>query len=115
MTADDEERSRALDPHRDEERRAAMGEALARLEARGIAVDRASSDELADLLAAVERFEALVESRGGDLMVDDLRSSAPDDPSFVLPRRHAHEPLLTYIARIDAATAALRRHPRRSG
>jgi hypothetical protein len=83
-----------------------------RLRKRGIPL---SGDErpqdVADLLAAVERFETAVEARGGDLMVDDLISSEPDDPHFVLPSRTAEESVRDYIARIDAATAQVRAHP----
>src|SRR5438034_6410137 len=46
---------------------------------------------LGDLLEAVERFENVVEAHGGDLMVDDLKSSEPDDRHFVLPRRNKGE------------------------
>jgi hypothetical protein len=66
---------------------------------------------LADLLGAVERFELAVEARGGDLMVDDLKSSQPDDPHFVLPARMPDEPARDYIARIDAGTDGVRQHP----
>ena len=71
------------------------------------------SDDLADLLSAVERFEKAVEAHGGDLMVDDLKSPQPDDRHFVLPRRDHGESVRAYITRIDAATDGLRRHPRR--
>jgi hypothetical protein len=109
-----EELERSLDPHRDDERAAAAAEVAARLRQRGITVSgRADSDDLANLLAAVERFEAAVEMHGGDLMVDDLRSSQPDDVHFVVPRRAKAEGMRDYIARIDAATARLRSHPRR--
>jgi hypothetical protein len=108
-----EDLERSLDPHRDEERAAAAAEVVARLRQRGIAVtERESSDDLANLLSAVERFEAAVEAHGGDLMVDDLRSVEPDDPHFVLPRRAPAEAIRGYIARIDDATARLQRHPR---
>ena len=70
-------------------------------------------DELANLLDAVERFEHEVEAHGGDLMVDDLRSSRPDDPHYVVPRRAHGEVIRAYIGRIDDATASLRRHPPR--
>lgn len=66
--------------------------------------------DLADLLTAVERFETAVEARGGDLMVDDLTSSEPDDPHFVLPSRAADESVRDYVARIDAAVSAVRAH-----
>jgi hypothetical protein len=48
-------------------------------------------------------------------MVDDLKSSRPDDRHFVLPRRAQAESARAYIVRIDAATEALRRHPRHPG
>jgi hypothetical protein len=83
-----------------------------RLRRRGIPLSGGERPEdLADLLAAVERFEAGVEARGGDLMVDDLNSSEPDDPHFVLPPRDAEESVRDYIARIDEATAQVRNHP----
>ena len=97
-----------------EERAAAVADVAARLRNRGIAVTGTESPEdLVDLLTAVERFEAAVEAHGGDLMVDDLKSSRPDDLHFVVPRRAHGEAMRTYIARIDEATARLRRHPRR--
>src|SRR6266516_1442279 len=109
-----EELEGSLDPHRAEERAAAAAEVAARLRDRGIAVTGGEKpDDLVDLLSAVERFEAAVEAHGGDLMVDDLRSSQPDDPHYVVPRRAHAEGTRAYIARIDAATAGLRRHPRR--
>jgi len=109
-----EDLERSLDPHRAQEQDAAAAEVGARLRQRGIAVTRAERpDDLVDLLSAVERFEAAVEAHGGDLMVDDLRSSQPDDPHYVVPRRALGEGTRAYIARIDAATAGLRRHPRR--
>lgn len=93
-------------------RTAAAAEVTARLRSRGITVSGADKPEaLADLLGAVERFERAVEAHGGDLMVDDLKSSQPDDRHFVLPPRDRGEAPQAYIRRIDAATAALRRHP----
>ena len=95
------------------ERAAAAAEVTARLRSRGVAVTGGESPEdLVDLLSAVERFEAAVEAHGGDLMVDDLKSSRPDDSHFVVPRRAPGEGVRAYIGRIDAATAGLRRHPR---
>jgi hypothetical protein len=85
-----------------------------RLRQRGVAVTGAErSDDLADLLSAVERFEKTVEAHGGDLMVDDLKSPKPDDRHFVLPRRQHAESIRAYIVRIDQAAAGLSRHPRR--
>ncbi|SRR6266550_1027201 len=101
---------------RDEEkgaRSAAAAEVADRLRRRGVAVTGAEgSDDLANLLSAVERFEKAVEAHGGDLMVDDLKSEQPDDRHFVLPRRERGEATRAYIIRIDNAADALRRHPR---
>ena len=95
-----------------EERTAAAAEVTARLRGRGITVTGAEhAEDLVNLLSAVERFEAAVEAHGGDLMVDDLKSSRPDDRHFVVPRRVHGETVRTYIVRIDEATAQLRRHP----
>ena len=54
---------------RDDRRRVAQ-EVAARLSRRGVSLTgHESSEELADLLEAVERFEDAVERRGADLMV----------------------------------------------
>ena len=103
----------ALDPQQEERARAAA-EVAARLRQRGIALTGAERpDDLVDLLSAVERFEAVVEAHGGDLMVDDLKSSEPDDQHFVAPRRGNGETVRAYVARIDEAAARLRGHPRK--
>jgi len=103
-----------VSPRNPDERAGVAAEVADRLRRRGVAVTGGeSSDELADLLSAVERFETVVESHGGDLMVDDLKSPQPDDRHFVLPRRVLGESVRVYINRIDAAAAALRKHPRR--
>ena len=68
-------------------------------------------DELGTLTEAVESFEAAVEARGGDLMVDEPPVGKPVDPdnaAFVLPVRASNESADTYTSRIDAATAKLR-------
>jgi hypothetical protein len=97
-------------------RTAAAAEVTARLRGRGITVTGVeNAEDLVTLLSAVERFEAAVEARGGDLMVDDLKSAQPDDRHFVVPRRGRGEPVRAYIGRIDEATGQLRRHPRRPG
>ncbi len=96
-----------------EARRKAAAEVTARLRNRGIGVTGSEdSEDLVDLLSAVERFEAAVEAHGGDLMVDDLRSSRPDDTHFVIPQRARGEAVRAYTGRIIEATARLRRHPR---
>ena len=100
----------------DEERRAVMREIADRLRTRGIMLSgRETAEELDDLFTAVERFEAAVESHGGDLMVDDLRSTLPDDPNFVVPRRKPSEPARDYTFRIQQAASRLRRHRTHSG
>jgi hypothetical protein len=104
----------ALDPHRAEERAAATAELAERLARRGIRLTgRETSEEVSDLLDAVELFESEVEAHGGDLMVDTLQSSRPDDPHFVLPQRHSGESVTDYQLRVEAATERLRAHPRR--
>jgi hypothetical protein len=55
----------------------------------------------------VERFESIVESRGGDSMTNSPDSSEPDNPAFVLPERRAREPAAEYTARILSAGTAL--------
>src|SRR5262245_9558942 len=104
----DDELDLTLNPHRLEERTAAALETADRLHRRGIHVSaREKPEDLADLLTAVEQFEESVEARGGDLMVDDLNSSEPDDPRFVVPQRESGESLRKYTARIEARRRAL--------
>jgi len=111
---DKDRKERKLDAPGAEERRAAAAEVSARLRGRGVTLTGAEkSEELVDLLSAVERFERAVELHGGDLMVDDLKSPKPDDRHFVLPRRAHAETIRAYVIRIDDATAGLRRHPRK--
>jgi hypothetical protein len=106
-----EEQQRALDPHRLEEQRRAREEAEDRLRDRGIQVHpRDGDEEVGDLLDSVERFETVVESRGGDLLVDRIGSSEPDDPAFVLPPRDLDESVTDYRLRVEAATDRLRHH-----
>jgi hypothetical protein len=104
------------DPRRDDNRDLARvtQELAGRLRARGIAVhDSDSSDEVVRLLEAVEAYERAVETRGGDLMVDEppARGEAePDDPHFLLPKRRADESVAQYLERFAAVTAAVRQH-----
>jgi len=90
-----------------------MAEVADRLRRRGIVLaGRETSDQMANLLDSVERFERAVEAHGGDLMVDTRPAREPDDPDFVLPVRGSHESVASYLGRIDEATARLRRrHP----
>ena len=104
-----------LNPHRDEEADRARAAGAARLQALGVRLaGTETSDEIADLLDGVEWFEQAVESRGGDLMVDEGPHGAPaepDDPAFVLPKRTDREPVASFVARIAEAAARLRQHP----
>ncbi len=99
---------------RDDERRRVADEMGARLRARGVRLDsRESGEDLANLLEAVEEFESVVQSHGGDLMVDEpVRSGAPvtpDEQAFVLPARRERESVPVYIDRIAEASARARR------
>jgi hypothetical protein len=104
-----------LDPHRREELERAMRETSARLRDRGVRLSgRESSDELVALLEAVERFERAVESRGGDLFVDEGPGGVtrePDDVHFVLPPRQPQESVASYLDRLNQATRAVLQHP----
>jgi len=97
-----------LDPHRREGIVNAAVEITARLQQKGI---EASSDEdpalLADLLSAVERFEAAVINRGGDLFVNSPTSAEPQNPQFVVPLRVADETFEGYVRRVNEAAVAL--------
>lgn len=104
--------SRNTDPN-DNERRRVADEMAARLRQRGVRLEgRETGEQLANLLEAVEDFEAVVQNRGGDLMVDEpvagSRPILPDDRAFVLPVRHEHEKVSAFIGRIAEATARAR-------
>jgi hypothetical protein len=105
-----EQEQRDLNPNRLDEERHARLEAEYRLRERGIRVTPADSDEdVADLLDAVERFEAAVEARGGDLFVNRIGSPEPENPAFVPPEREPDESAGDYRHRIEAAAGRLRR------
>ena len=83
-----EDRQNELNPHRDADRARATEVAYAQLRQRGLDVsDEESSDDMATLLSAVERFEEAVSSIGGDRMVHSLDTDEHEDESLVLPRR----------------------------
>lgn len=85
----------------------------AQLAQRGIGThDDDAPAEQADMLTAVEGFEAAVRDRGGDSFTNSLRSSEPERRDFVLPRRGDDERARDYIARVRAATEALGAPPR---
>jgi hypothetical protein len=91
-------------------------EVASRLERLGIRLDGSERpDDLTQLSEAVERFEAAVESHGGDLMVDEAprgEATEPDNPNFGLPLRKPHEPIQSYIERLARATDTVQRHGR---
>ena len=99
---------------RDDLKRASR-ESVNRLITIGIHLDgRESPSELAEMQEAVERFEEAVQSRGGDLFVDEGvpgRAIQPDDRHFALPRRRSGESVQHYLDRLSTATDAVRRHP----
>ena len=67
----------------------ASRETADRLAALGIGLTgRESAEDLVEIQEAVQRFEQAVESRGGDLMVDEGvpgRTPEPDDPPGPIP------------------------------
>jgi hypothetical protein len=98
----------ALNPHLDEERARAREHNLDVLGQRGVRLfGDESDDELADLWSAVDRFESVVEARGGDTMTNAPDSAEPDNPAFVLPERKARESVADYVRRIREAAAGL--------
>ena len=96
-----EQRDYDLNPHRREDRERASEIARSRLRDREVPLTgEESSDELADILAAVEEFEAAVARRGGDSFTNAPDSDDPDDAEFVLPKRSADEGAEGYARRI---------------
>lgn len=113
VTDSQEERERELEPHRVEEQNRARQEAVDRLRDRGIPVYSHDDDVgVADVLDAVERFESVVEARGGDLFVNRIGSKEPQNPAFVLPVRRPDENVAEYRSRVIEATRLLRRGDR---
>jgi hypothetical protein len=103
-----EEQQEDLDPHRREERDSAAVETAGRLRQKGVLLTgRETSAQLDDLLTAVDRFEAAVIARGGDLFVNSPTSHPPEDPDFVIPQRVPGEDPEAYAARINSAAERL--------
>src|SRR3954465_11646440 len=97
-----------LNPHRSEEQVRAREHTADLLAARGVLLfGDETDDELADLWSAVDRFESVVEARGGDTFTNAPDSSEPDNPAFVLPERTARERVAEYVRRIREATVRL--------
>ena len=104
----DEARQRILDPHRQEEQARARQESESWLTDRGITVRPEDGyDDVVELQDALERFEQEVQRLGGDLMVNHLGSSQPEDSAFVPPRRDAGENIGAYLRRLEDAIAVL--------
>jgi hypothetical protein len=98
----------SADERRDQERQRASRVAIGQLEQRDIHVhDDADPEVVAQLLEAVERFEGVVASLGGDSMVNTLDSTDPSRPRFVIPQRRADEGLRSYARRIREAADRL--------
>jgi hypothetical protein len=103
----------ALNPHRAEDQQRAREHNQDILLQRGVQLSGEESDEELDgLWSAVDRFESLVEARGGDTLVNAPDSSEPDDPMMVLPERKARESARDYIRRIHDAADRLTRFER---
>lgn len=72
------------------------------------------AEDLARILEAVELFEVAVQTRGGDLMVDEApegHRAQPDDADFALPRRQADETVERYLGRLAREREIVLRHP----
>jgi hypothetical protein len=95
----------ALNPHRAEDQARAREHNLDVLGQRGVLLfGNETDEELAELWSTVDRFESVVEARGGDTFTNAPDSAEPDNPAFVLPERKHREPVAAYVARIrDAA------------
>jgi hypothetical protein len=98
-----------LDPHRKDEIASAGLEVAGRLHQKGLTGLSGDEDpaQLADLLSAVERFEAAVINRGGDPMINMPGTDEPQDPAFVLPEQRADDSLELYTRRINEAAEML--------
>ena len=106
----------ALNPHRSQEQARARERNLDVLGQRGVRLfGNETDEELADLWTAVDRFESVVEARGGDTMTNAPDSAEPDNPAFVLPERMDREGLAPYVRRILAAAEQLTRFERGPG
>ena len=99
---------RDLDPARAAERERVSVIVAATLHARGVTLTGSeTSDQLADILSAVERFEAAVSALGGDRMVNDRNSDQPENELFVLPARATDESPGRYADRVASAAERL--------
>jgi hypothetical protein len=105
----DETTQQDLNPHRREEQARAAEHTRTVLAQRGARVDPADADDaLVDLLDAVDRFEGVVQARGGDSFLNSPRSSQPENPAFVIPPREDGEAARAYARRVLEAADRLR-------
>jgi hypothetical protein len=105
-----EAREEELDPDREQERRIVSSSVAATLEARGVDLTGdESSEQLVEMLDAVELFEAAVSEAGGDRMVNTPDSTDPQEEAFVLPRRGADESPYEYAERVQRAARRIGR------
>ena len=103
-----EEQQETLDPHRREERDAAVLEIAGRIRQKGVLLTgRETSGQLDDLMTAIDRFESAVIARGGDLFVNTPFSDQPESPDFVIPPRIPGEEAEAYASRVNAAAQRL--------
>ncbi|MFL5482991.1 MAG: hypothetical protein ACJ8AK_12495 [Gemmatimonadaceae bacterium] len=103
-----EEQQEDLDPHRREERDSAALELSGRVRQKGVLLTgRETGSQLDDLITAIDRFEASVVTRGGDLFINTPSSDPPENPDFVIPRRVPGEDAEAYAARINEAATRL--------
>ena len=90
-------------------------EIAGRIAALGISLTgEESAEQLQGIAEAVEEFESAVESKGGDLMMDEPPAGGraqPDDPNFALPLRAADESVDGYVERLRRAATDIRRGP----
>jgi hypothetical protein len=104
------------EPSGDDQRRASE-ENAAWLRRRGVPLfDNEGGEALVTLRDAIERFEAVVELHGGDLMVDEPvrvgeKPEKPDSRLFALPTRGDDESLGAYTARVNASADAANQGP----
>jgi hypothetical protein len=105
-------RSDSNDAGRRDEVQEVAREIAARISARGVYMrGDESSDEIIAIEEAIERFEEAVESRGGDLMMDEPprgHRGEPDDPRFQLPARSTRMSAPDYVERLALAVDKLR-------
>ena len=103
-----EDEQHDLNPHRDEDQERAARTITGQLMQRGIELaGDEDGDEAANLLSAVEAFEAAVAKRGGDSMTNAPDSNDPDYERYVVPRRKDDEGTRAYTARVLRAAQKL--------